>query len=254
MSSEEHAVEAEPLRPETVEALRRVSTATLTTQLFARGLRNTFVQGARLMSAAAERMVGEAFTLRYIPAREDLDVLSVFENRGHPQRLAIESAPPGSVLVIDSMRETRAASFGHILATRFHRRGGAGIVTDGVVRDSPDFTDMALPTFATGAAATTNLALLHAAEIQVPIGCGGVPVYPGDVIVGDREGVVCIPRHLADEVATAALGQERLEHFLLKRIEEGAPLYGTYPPDEDTRTEFLRWSGGLSAEVSGSSR
>lgn len=240
--SQDLKTEAEPLRPEVFAALRQVSTATLTTQLFARGLRNTFIRGARLMSSMDERMVGEAFTLRYIPAREDLDVLSVFEDRNHPQRVAIESVPAGGVLVIGSMGETHAASLGHILATRLFLRRAAGIVTDGVVRDSPEIADLTLPVFAAGAAATTNLALLHAADVQVPIGCGGVAVYPGDIIVGDREGVVCVPRYLAEEVAFAALGQEQLEGFLLERIERGAPLFGTYPPDEATRAAYESWS------------
>ena len=231
-----------PLSASTLEALRHVSTATLTTQLLGRGLRNTFIHGVVPMNAACERMVGEAFTLRYIPAREDLDILSVFSDPDHPQRLAIESVGPGQVLVIDSRGKTRAASLGHILATRLLQRGGAGIVTDGSIRDSPDFLGLGLPTFAAGASATTNLAQHHAVDMQLPIGCGEVAVYPGDIMVGDREGVVCIPRHLAAEVAEAAVRQERMEKFVLGRVEAGAPLKGTYPPNAQTLADYQQWT------------
>lgn len=218
-------------------ALRAVGTATLTTQLLDRGLRNTFLQGPRPLNART-RFAGEAFTLRYIPAREDLDVLSVFADYDHPQRKAIETAPPGSVLVVDARAQVGAASLGHILATRFAVRGGAGIVTDGAVRDLEGFTRLDLPVFAAGAAPTTNLAQLHAVDLNVPIGCGGVAVYPGDIIVGDLDGVVCVPRHLAAEITGAAVAQERVEDFVLERIRAGRPLRGTYPPDEQTLREY----------------
>jgi regulator of RNase E activity RraA len=231
----------------TLEALRAVSTATLTTQLMARGLRNTFMAGLVPLNPMTSRMVGEAFTLRCIPAREDLDVLSVFQDYDHPQRKAVESVPPGGVLVIDARQRTRAASLGHILATRLLRRGAAGIVTDGAVRDREGFAALELPTFAVGAAATTNLAQHHAVEMQVPIGCAEVAVYPGDVIVGDADGVVCVPRHLTAEVAAAGLEQEKLEDFVLAKIKAGAPLRGTYPPDERTLAEYRSSAGARAA-------
>lgn len=222
------------LGPEVFEALRQVSTATITTQLFARGLRNAFLAGLRPLNPSCTRMVGEAFTLRHIPAREDLDVLSVFRDYDHPQRKAVESVGPGQVLVMDCRGQTRAASIGGILATRLLRRGAAGLVTDGAVRDSPFFAELELPAFAAGVCATTNLARHHAIDMQVPIGCAEVPVYPGDVIVADAEGVVCVPRHLAADVARDALEQEHLEEYIQELVENGAPLRGTYPPDEDT--------------------
>ncbi|MFB9251930.1 ribonuclease activity regulator RraA [Sphaerisporangium melleum] len=228
----------EAIAPEVFEALRRVSTATVTTQLFARGLRNAFMAGLRPLNPGCTRMVGEAFTLRHIPAREDLDVLAVFKDYDHPQRLAVESVGPGQVLVMDCRGQTRAASIGGILATRMLRRGAAGLVTDGAVRDSPYFTGLELPVFAAGVCATTNLARHHAVDMQVPIGCAEVPVYPGDVIVADAEGVVCVPRHLAAEVARDALEQERLEEFIQAEIEGGAPLRGVYPPDENTLRRY----------------
>ena len=224
----------------TLEALAAVSTATVTTQLMARGLRNTFLQGLTALNPACGRMVGEAFTMRCIPAREDLDVLSVYQDYDHPQRRAVESVPPGGVLVVDCRGQTRAASLGHILATRLLRRGAAGIVTDGAVRDSAGFAALGLPTFAAGAAPTTNLAQHHVVDMQLPVGCAEVAVYPGDIMLGDADGVVCIPRHLAAEVAAAAVEQERLEEFVLARIEAGAPLRGTYPPDEQTVAEYRR--------------
>jgi regulator of RNase E activity RraA len=222
----------------TLGALGAVSTATITTQLLARGLRNTFLHGIRALNPARTRMVGEAFTLRCIPAREDVDQLSVFQDYDHPQRRAIEAVPPGGVLVVDARGRTRAASLGHILATRLRARGVAGVVTDGAVRDSAGFAALDLPSFAAGASATTNLAQHHAVDLNVPIGCAEVAVYPGDVMVGDEDGVVCVPRHLAAEVAAAAVEQERLEDFVLERIEAGAPLRGTYPPDEATLGEY----------------
>jgi regulator of RNase E activity RraA len=226
------------LSDQTWARLATVSTATVSTQLMARGLRSAFMVGPQRLNPEQPRMVGEAFTLRCIPAREDIDVLSVYSDYDHPQRRAIEQAPPGSVLVVDARGKTRAASLGHILATRFKKRGGAGIVTDGAVRDAEGFEQLDLPTFAAGSSPTTNLAQHHAVDLQVPIGCGEVAVYPGDVVIGDRDGVVCIPRHLAEEVARDAAEQERLEDFVLSRIEEGRSLCGTYPPDSETRAEY----------------
>jgi len=231
------------MKDSTRAALEVVSTATLTTQLMARGLRNTFLAGLAPLNGECTRMVGEAFTLRCIPSREDVDVLSVFQDYDHPQRKAVESVPPGGVLVVDARGKTRAASLGHILATRLLRRGAAGIVTDGAVRDSAGFAALRLPTFAAGAAATTNLAQHHAVDLQVPIGCAEVAVYPGDIMVGDRDGVVCVPRELVDEVAEAAAAQDRLEDFILARVDAGAPLRGTYPPDEHTLADYRRKSG-----------
>jgi regulator of RNase E activity RraA len=226
------------LDPELLEKLRVVSTATLTTRLLSRGLRNTFLTGLAPANPGASRLVGEAFTLRYIPAREDLDVLSVFQDYDHPQRRAIEQVPPGQVLVIDCRGRTDAAALGNILATRLLVRGAAGVVTDGALRDSPGFRELALPVFAAGACATTNLARHHAVDLQQPIGCAEVAVYPGDVMVGDAEGVVCVPRELAAEVADEAFEQERQEDFILSRVAAGAPLRGTYPPDAETLATY----------------
>ena len=225
----------------TRDKLRHASTATLCTQLFKRGFRNVYIQGITKLTAAAENLVGPAFTLRNIPAREDLDQLSAFENPNHPQRKAIESTPPGHVLVIDCRGETRVASGGQILLTRLEVRGAAGLVSDGPIRDSGEIASMNFPVYCAGGSAPLNLIQHHAAEMNVPIGCGGVAVYPGDIIVGDEEGVVVIPQHLVDEVAADAAEQEELEKFLLERVRNGAALPGTYPPSADTRAAYEAW-------------
>jgi regulator of RNase E activity RraA len=231
-------VHVQPLSVTTRERLAQVSTATLTTQLFKRGLRNTFLFGVRPLASEHARFVAEAFTLRYIPAREDLDVVESFEDALHPQRVAVESAPPGHALIMDSRCEGRAATAGDILVTRLAKRGVAAVITDGSFRDSPRLARLGFPVFSAASSATLNLSLHHAADFQVPIGCAGVPVYPGDVLAGDAEGVVCIPRHLADEVAQDAIAQEQLEAFVLRKIQAGAPLIGTYPPSKATRDEY----------------
>jgi regulator of RNase E activity RraA len=219
----------------------RVSTATLTTQLFKRGLRNTFMQGVRPLGACGRNMVGPAFTLRNIPAREDIDRPKILADPEHPQRKAIDNAPAGHVLVVDCRGDPRAASGGDILMTRLMVRGAAGMVSDGGVRDSASIARMALPVFCAGPSAPLNLAQHHAVDIDVPIACGGVAVYPGDMIVGDADGVVVIPAHLAEEVARDAAEHEMLEAFVLERVAAGARLPGTYPPNPETRAAFEAW-------------
>lgn len=228
------------LDPETIALLREVSTATLTSQLLNRGFRNTFLGGLQPLRADL-RMVGYAFTLRYVPAREDLDMQVHYDNATNVQRLAVEAMSPDDVLVIDARGDTRAASFGHIIATRIAQRGAAGLVTDGGLRDTPRFRSLNLPTYIKAAHATTSSVLHHPADMNVPIGCGGVLVMPGDVVVGDAEGVVIIPRDLADEVARAAHEQDLLEEFALSKVQAGASIRGVYPPDERTRAEFSAW-------------
>jgi regulator of RNase E activity RraA len=223
------------------EALKKVSTATLTTVLFKRGLRNVFVQDVFLLNPKAPRMVGEAFTLRFIPAREDLDQLGAFEGRGHPQREAIEACPPGQVLVMDARRDAAAATGGDILMTRLMVRGAAGVVTDGGLRDSPTIEKLAWPAYCGARSAPLNLVRHHAVESQVPIGCGGVAVYPGDVMVGDAEGVVVIPAKMAEEVAKEAEAQTQFEDWVEARVKEGRPIFGLYPPNAETKAEFEAW-------------
>ena len=229
------------MSPETRDQLKGVSTATLTTALFKRGLRNVFMQNVFLLNRDAPRMVGEAYTLRYIPAREDLDTLGGFEGRGHPQREAIEACPPGHVLVMDARRDATAATGGDILMTRLMVRGVAGVVTDGGLRDSYTIEKLAWPAYCAARSAPLNLVRHHAVDSQVPIGCGGVPVYPGDVVVGDPEGVVVIPAKIAAEVAEEAAAQTLFEDWVEARVKEGRPIFGLYPPDAGTRAEFEAW-------------
>ena len=226
----------------TLSLLRDVSCATLCTQLFKRGFRNVYIQGiARLTDPSGGNMVGPAYTMRSIPAREDIDQLSAFDDYDHPQRKAIESCPPGHVLVLDCRGETRVASGGEILTTRLMVRGAAGLVSDGPVRDSGAIGELDFPVFCAGGSAPLNLLQHHAADLNVPIGCGGVAVYPGDILVGDDEGVVVIPAQLADEVALDAAEQEKMEAFILQKVQGGAMLRNTYPPSAETRAEFEDW-------------
>jgi regulator of RNase E activity RraA len=228
--------------PSVLDLLTKVSTATLTSQMFRRGFRNIFIQGAtRLTIPPTGNLVGPAYTMRNIPAREDLDHIGVFADPEHPQRKGVESIPPGHVLVIDCRGEKGVASGGEILTTRLWKRGVAGIVSDGPVRDSHLIAKMAFPVYCAGAAPPLNLGRHHAVDLNVPIGCGGVPVYPGDIIVGDEEGVVVIPQELAEEVAADAWQQEQIEEFIIERVRDGAALPGTYPPNEATKAAYEEW-------------
>src|SRR5450755_1357190 len=230
------------LTPETRAKLKTVSTATLATALYKRGLRNQFIQDVHPLRARKETMVGEAFTLRYIPAREDLNPLTVFRDREHPQRQAVEQCPPGAVLVMDSRKNPRAASAGSILITRLMVRGVAGVVTDGGFRDSAEIAKMGFPAYHHRPSAPTNLTLHQAIEINVPIGCGDAPVFPGDVILGDSDGVIVIPAHLADEIANEAFEMTAFEDFVTEEVRKGRGIFGLYPAtDAQTLTDFAAW-------------
>jgi regulator of RNase E activity RraA len=230
------------MNPDTRDRLMGVSTATLCTALFKRGLSHQFIQDVRPLNANLPNMVGEAYTLRYMPAREDLNTIEVFKNREHPQRKAVEECPPGAGFVIDSRKDARAASAGGILVSRLMKRGVAGIVTDGGFRDSPDIAKMPFPVYHQRPAAPTNLTIHQAIDINVPIGCGDAPVFPGDVVVGDGEGVVVIPAHLADEVAAEAVEMTAFEDFVQAKVMEGRSILGLYPPtDEQSRIDFASW-------------
>lgn len=230
------------MNPTTKQQLMGVSTATLCTALFKRGLRHQFIQDVHPLNPGLPNMVGPAFTLRYMPAREDLNPLAVFQDRQHPQRQAVERCPEGAVFVVDSRKDARAASAGGILVSRLMKRGAAGVVTDGGFRDSPDIARLGLPAYHQRPSAPTNLTLHQAIDIDVPIGCGDTPVFPGDIVVGDAEGVVVIPAHLADEVAAEAVEMTVFEDFVQEKVLEGRSILGLYPPTEEaTRTEFAAW-------------
>jgi regulator of RNase E activity RraA len=217
--------------------LHEVSTASLTSELLKLGFRNTFMTGIRPLRPD-RRMVGYAFTLRYIPAREDLDFQVEYDNWTNPQRVAVETIGPDQVLVIDTRGQLGAASLGHILATRLMVRGAAGLVTDGALRDSPAIATLDFPSYAAGAHGTTSSVLHHPADFGLPIGCGGVLVEPGDVLVGDAEGVVVIPAQVAEDVAARCWERDQLETWLQRRVADGVSIRGTYPPDEATRAEW----------------
>jgi regulator of RNase E activity RraA len=230
------------LSTETRDKLKTVSTATLCTALYKRGLRNQFIQDVHPLDPSKPTMVGEAFTLRYMPAREDLNKLEVFRDRAHPQRKAIEDCPPGAVMVIDSRKDPRAASAGGILLTRLMVRGVAGIVTDGGFRDSAEIAGLAIPAYHNRPSAPTNLTLHQAIDINVPIGCGDTPVFPGDVVVGDSDGVVVLPAHLADELATEAVEMTAFEDFVTEEVHNGRSILGLYPATEEkTLSDFAAW-------------
>jgi regulator of RNase E activity RraA len=230
------------MKDTTRQQLMGVSTATLCTALYKRGLTRQFIQDVRPLNAGLPNMVGEAYTLRYMPAREDRNPISVFLDREHPQRKAVEECPPGAVFVIDSRRDARAASAGGILVSRLMKRGVAGVVTDGGFRDSPEIARLPFPAYHRQPSAPTNLTLHEAIQINGPIGCGDAPVFPGDVIVGDGEGVVVIPAHLADEIAAEAVEMTAFEDFVMERVQAGQSILGLYPPTDPANVEaFKTW-------------
>ncbi len=230
------------LSDETRDILKRVSTASIATQLFKRGLRNQYIQGVSPVSPKSENMVGQAFTLRYIAAREDRNELTVFRNPEHPQRLAVESCPPGHVLVMDGRKDARAATAGSILVTRLAVRGCAGVVSDAGFRDAKGIGELDMPAFCAQASAPTNLTLHEAIDINVPISCGDAPVFPGDVIVGDYDGVMVIPAHLADEIAEVCAGMESFEDFVLEEVQNGTSIIGLYPCTlKENEEKFEAW-------------
>ena len=222
--------------------LKTVSTATIATCLFKLGLKNQFIQDVKPLATGKSTMVGEAFTLRYIPAREDLNPISVFQDPNHPQRVAVETCPPGAVMVIDSRKDPRAASAGSILVSRLMVRGAAGIVTDGGFRDSGEIAQLDMPAYHNRPSAPTNLTLHQALDINVPIGCGDGAVCPGDVIVGDDDGVMVIPAHLVEEVTEEALRMTLFEEFVTEKVLKGQTIIGLYPPTKEaTKQEFDAW-------------
>jgi regulator of RNase E activity RraA len=224
---------------ETLDQLKVPSTATLTSILNKHGLWNTFMYGVTPL-APGMKMAGPAYTMRYIPAREDIDRIPV-DNLVDIQRVAIEQIDNGDVFVIDARGDDSAGTMGSILATRLHVRGAAGIVTDGAYRDSPIIAELGISAYAKSMNARTNKSIHSPVDLQLPIGCGGVAVYPGDIIVGDSEGVIVVPREIATQVAEESAGMELKEDFITEKILGGASIVGTYPPDENTLAEFEEW-------------
>jgi regulator of RNase E activity RraA len=231
------------LSPETRDKLKGVSTATLSSALYKRGLRNQMIQDVHPLSAPkGGSMVGEAYTLRYMPAREDLNPMTVFRDHSHPQRRAIEECPPGAILVMDSRKDARAASAGGILVTRLMVRGVAGVVTDGGFRDSAEIAQLDMPSYHNRPSAPTNITLHQAIDLNVPIGCGDAPVFPGDIIVGDADGVIVIPAGIVEEITADAVEMTAYEDFVTERVRAGQKTFGLYPPTDQANLDaFAVW-------------
>jgi regulator of RNase E activity RraA len=230
-----------PLDPAIAMALQGVTTATLTTVLLKKGLRKVWIRGARPLQPSQGRRVGRAFTLRFVPAREDL---ATPESWGAPisTRAAIEAMPAGCLVVVDALGSSEAGIFGDILCARMVKRGVAGLVTDGAVRDLAGVLHTGLSVWSQGSVAPPSVAALTFVGWQQPVGCGGVAVYPNDVVVADDDGAVLIPAALLDEVVAAALEQERLEGWIMGQVEAGQALPGLYPPNERNRAAYEDWA------------
>jgi regulator of RNase E activity RraA len=231
-----------PFSDATRDRLLAVSTATLTSQLFKRGLRRTFMTGLAPIRADCARFAGPAFTLRFVPAREDIDTFELLNADDYPQRAAIDAMPEGHVMVMDCRGEMECGAAGDIFVRRLQVRGAAALVVDGAMRDTPEIAGMDFPVHCKGAAAPFVILSHHAVpDFNQVVACGGVAVYPGDILVGDGEGVVVVPSHLAEEVAEAAWEQERMERFIQLKVSAGATLVGTYPPSEAVLAEYRAW-------------
>jgi len=223
-----------------IERLSSVSTATVTTVLLKKGLRNLWLRGTRPLAADQPRCVGRAFTLRFVPAREDLATPASWASP-ISTRAAIEAMPAGCIAVVGAMGVTDAGIFGDILCARMSKRGVAGLVSDGVVRDLAGVLGTGLPIWCQGAAAPASVAGLTFVGWQEPIACGGVAVFPNDVIVADADGAVLIPAALVDEVISASVEQERHEGWIMSQVELGVPLPGLYPPDVEAIERYRAW-------------
>ncbi len=241
---------ASPITAESIAILKHISVATLATALYKRGLRNQVIQDVHPVGRdhgkksvpGAPNMVGPAFTLRYMPAREDRNTLAEFRNPQHPQRQAIEQCPEGHVLVMDSRKDARAASAGDILITRLMMRGAAGVVTDGGFRDSDSIAELDMPAYHHRPSSPTNLTLHEAIDINVPIGCGDVAVFPGDYIVGDNDSVIIIPADLVNDLAAEAAEMTAYEDFVAEQVKKGGSIIGLYPCTMDEhRQAFDVW-------------
>jgi regulator of RNase E activity RraA len=226
-----------PIDQKTRDTLAKVATATITTILLKKGLRNVWMRGTRPLRPGQPRLVGPAFTLRFVPAREDL---ATPESWASPisTRAAIEAMPEGVITVVDAMGITDAGIFGDILCARMKKRGVAALITDGVVRDVAGVLGTGLPVWCQGAAAPPSVAGLTFVAWQQPIGCGGVAVFPDDIVVVDDDGAVLIPAKLVDEVVATAPEQERMEEWIMGEVDKDASLPGLYPMNAETKGRY----------------
>lgn len=227
--------------------LETLPVSALSTVMTRLGIRHACMQGVRPARPDGPRMVGQAFTLRYIPAREDIDTMAAVSRDDALQRVALEQCPPGSVLVIDARRDARTACAGDMFVTRLMQRGCAGIVTDGGLRDIGPISRLAIPAFLQAAAANPTFVAHHPADLNVPIGCGGVAVYPGDVLVGDDDGVIVIPLDLVDQAIEGAKEIVEYDEFVEERLAAGASLIGLYPASDESRRAYAVWRKSRSA-------
>ena len=227
-----------------LDRLARISSGSLTTQLYKKGFRQPVLTGLRPLQAAAKPFAGRAYTMRFIPAREDIDTYATLTTRPNADNLqwvGVEQIGAGEVMVIDSRRDTAAASMGNMLVTRMQLRDARAVITDGAFRDGSELARMDFPTWCAGITATTRLSYHHVADLQVPISCAGVAVYPGDVIHGDADNITVVPAHLAAEMAELCEAQDDLEAYLAARLRAGQPLWGLYPPSPATRQQHQAW-------------
>lgn len=235
------------LVPSVQAKLLTVSSATISNLLLKRGLRNTALRGVRPLRGEAPAMVGPAYTMRYIPAREDIDGNEYSSSPGNFQRMAIDTIPEGHVLVMDCRGIAEVAGLGAVLARRLIYRKAAGVVLDGGIRDSQDIAALGFPAFCMGPAAPANLVIHHASDMGQPISCGGVAVYPDDIMFGDAEAVIVIPRKYVDDIADEAIAMEQQEEFLKLEIESGKSTFGVYPPNAETLEKYRLWREARSA-------
>jgi regulator of RNase E activity RraA len=235
-----------------LDRLARCTSGSLTTQLYIKGFRQPVLHGLTALNQKTKSFAGRAYTMRFIPAREDVDVygnLTTAPSADNLQWVGVEQLEPGHVLVIDSNKDGRAASMGNMLITRMMMRGARGVVTDGTFRDGTELSQMDFPIWCTGVTATTRLAYHHVADLNVPIGCAGVAVYPGDVIHGDGDNITVIPAHLAEEMADLCEARDDIEAYLAMRVKAGEPLWGLYPPSEATRAQHKAWVAAGRPEI-----
>ena len=222
---------------------KKISTATLTMQLLKRGIKSIWMHGPKPLGLNQDRIAGPAYTLRFLPGREDLNGPEILKRTDLAQRRAIEECPPDHILVVDALGRNDGAAIGDILATRLQVRGVAGLVSDANVRDADGVLASGLPVWCPGAAAPASIAHLSDGELNVPIGCGGVAVIPGDWIIADNDGVVVVPKNFAEEIARDGLEQEIHEEFILTQVKNGAPIPGHYPPNEVNISKYREWRG-----------
>ena len=224
--------------------LAKVSTATIAMQLYNRGYRRCYLNGVKPLHPGTASFVAPAFTLRNIPMREDVDDTTILGDPEYPQRNAIETTPAGYCLVNDACSNVTAGTIGDILAERLRVRGVTAVVTDGAVRDSGDLEAIDFPIYCASRAAPASLSGLYAVEVQVPIGCAGVAIFPGDIMAGDKDGVVVIPNALANEIAEDAPNQERYEQFVREEVTKGRSIVGLYPASDKSLSDYKKWGEG----------